>query len=689
MTAGAGAGAALWVGEIYLLGISHGLPLRSESLFAWSVGAAVGGLATLPASALLSRTPIFASRWLSAVPIGLATLMVLAFAHQQYLPGSMEPASLAATAAIAAIAVGVWWIVGEPVGRALGGQVGATLLFVSLFIALVAVDRRGAGKISLWVPKAPETIAAAPYTRPGTRQLIVMGVDGGSWRDLEHLIDSGRMPNLESLLQRGQHGVLNSSIDAMSPVAWTTLLTGKPPEEHGITGWEFSTSINRRVDTVWGELDQRGWSVIVANVPGSFPADRLHNGKMFAGFPLPTGSRSNRGWLLTADRDTDPLGPRAVAFMPDESWQQVKLEDLPAGFALEPTLTHLLIRMLPRALVHHILLAISAQTYVELEFQHSSDGRLRVRPAGQESPLIELTANSWSDWLIASRGDERLLFKLRRIDESPQVSVFVTALFHESSQGSSQPADLIGTAASEGFPYIAEGTGWQIFYEPRSLHALREHQADLEEGRALAVERLMKGTAWDAVFYVFTATDRIQHAFRKFLEPDDYAKIYSDSSMAHQLPSSDLTRQHRDAIDRSYLQFDAVLGRLAKLADEDTLILIISDHGSQSGPNGVSPTAGIHHADGMYLIAGPGIMAARAGVMAPSINQVDIVPLMLSHLGIVTTRSWPPQLSPAPSVQARAVAGDRRNNEAQRSDGSREKVGDAILEQLRSLGYVE
>ena len=110
-------------------------------------------------------------------------------------------------------------------------------------MSTVAVDRRSFLKLL-----AGGTLAAAgcglPLTScaPGgstTRQrVIVLGLDGLDPTMLEALMAAGRAPNFRRLAAMGCFHRLRTTMPALSPVAWSSFITGHTPGGHGIS-WLF------------------------------------------------------------------------------------------------------------------------------------------------------------------------------------------------------------------------------------------------------------------------------------------------------------------------------------------------------------------------------------------------------------------------------------------------------------------
>src|SRR5262249_36901627 len=67
--------------------------------------------------------------------------------------------------------------------------------------------------------------------------LLVVGLDGADWEVIRPLIREGRLPHLARLVGEGTSGTLLSEPPLLSPIIWTTLATGRPPTEHGITSF--------------------------------------------------------------------------------------------------------------------------------------------------------------------------------------------------------------------------------------------------------------------------------------------------------------------------------------------------------------------------------------------------------------------------------------------------------------------
>lgn len=118
--------------------------------------------------------------------------------------------------------------------------------------------------------------------RPRDR-VIVLGLDGMEPTVVDRMIDEGALPSFQRLRDGGASGLLRSSRPILSPIIWTTIATGKPPDQHGIghfvatnpqTGKQLPvTSRMRKVKALWNILSDAGRSVAVVGWWATWPAE--------------------------------------------------------------------------------------------------------------------------------------------------------------------------------------------------------------------------------------------------------------------------------------------------------------------------------------------------------------------------------------------------------------------------------
>jgi predicted AlkP superfamily phosphohydrolase/phosphomutase len=122
------------------------------------------------------------------------------------------------------------------------------------------------------------------------RRIIIIGLDGVPFGMLNELSSNGTMPNVGRLLSAGIFRKMESSIPEISSVAWSSVLTGSNPAEHGIFGFMdfapdsyriyFPNFDNLQKSPFWTNI--KGESVII-NVPSTYPVRKIR-GVHISGF---------------------------------------------------------------------------------------------------------------------------------------------------------------------------------------------------------------------------------------------------------------------------------------------------------------------------------------------------------------------------------------------------------------------
>lgn len=125
-------------------------------------------------------------------------------------------------------------------------------------------------------------------------KLVLIGLDGATFRVIKPLCDEGKLPNLERLITKGAHGVLESTFPPVTGPAWTAQATGKNPgktgvfdslrrtSEHNFDTKPFSSADIRKAGAYWDYLSNAGVRVGVVNYPFLYPPYEI-NGVMVSG----------------------------------------------------------------------------------------------------------------------------------------------------------------------------------------------------------------------------------------------------------------------------------------------------------------------------------------------------------------------------------------------------------------------
>jgi predicted AlkP superfamily phosphohydrolase/phosphomutase/Flp pilus assembly protein TadD len=131
-------------------------------------------------------------------------------------------------------------------------------------------------------------LAFAACSRSKPSRVIVLGMDGMDPRTVDLLMSEGKMPNFAKLRKDGAYAPLLSAEPLLSPVVWTTIATGKGPDQHRIghfvavneKGDQLPvTSSMRKVKALWNILSDAGRRVAVLGWWATWPSEKV-NGAM-------------------------------------------------------------------------------------------------------------------------------------------------------------------------------------------------------------------------------------------------------------------------------------------------------------------------------------------------------------------------------------------------------------------------
>ncbi|HEV2719649.1 MAG TPA: alkaline phosphatase family protein, partial [Thermoanaerobaculia bacterium] len=117
-------------------------------------------------------------------------------------------------------------------------------------------------------------------------RVIFIGLDGADWQLLDRLAQDGTMPNLAALVRDGSRGPLLTQHPPLSPLVWTTMMTGVSPLRHRILDFtrynpvtrqrEPITSDERAVPAIWNMVSSAGRRVDVVGLWATYPPEKVN-----------------------------------------------------------------------------------------------------------------------------------------------------------------------------------------------------------------------------------------------------------------------------------------------------------------------------------------------------------------------------------------------------------------------------
>jgi len=412
------------------------------------------------------------------------------------------------------------------------------------------------------------------------KKVIVIGLDGLEPGIVEAMLGRGELPNLATIQAAGGYTRLKTTYQAQTPVAWSSFTTGTNPGGHGIfdficrdpqtylpdvalTRFERPKSmlaqprvVNRRQGLpLWQPLSKAGIPSTILRCPCTFPPETLQ-GRMLAGVGVPDlrGSQS-KGTFYTQDR-------AAVA---EENEQLVLLD---SGSQLATRVIG------PR----NTRVSPASDTYCEIRVQVDQAARKLVIHTGGAPAHIEVPEKSWSEWV-------RFKFKFSMLQSvtgiariyvrqlEPYLEFYVSAvnfdpaapMFPVSAPGdyARELADNIGLFSTLGMAEDHTGLNNGRLDEAAYLQHCELVLSERERAMRFELDRFTEGL----FFMLFDTPDRVQHMLWRFrdrehpnFEPDQWPGF--------------ATR-----IEEHYRRCDALLSAALDKSDENTLLIVLSDHG--------------------------------------------------------------------------------------------------------------
>lgn len=293
----------------------------------------------------------------------------------------------------------------------------------------------------------------------------------------------------------------------------------------------------------------------------------------------------------------------------------------------------------------------------------------------------------------------------------------------------SQPAESInGVTVSNVFCKVTSPhhTPWRIV--PRSVHpaALVETLADLRvhagelTGQDLAPflpnlaaidQKADKRPVQLAAILAETITVHAATTWLMEHEPWDFLAVYQPAIdmaghyfMRYRAPRLDSVSEqdfanYKDVMNGVYCFHDLMLGRIIDLAGPEATVMLISDHGFESGrfrpqtEHGTKDDAPLlwHRSHGILCMAGPGI---RGDELVHGASLLDIAPTVLTLFGLPAGDDMPGRVLAEAFEEPVAIPRiptweQGVPNEAGESHGEDAWAAAAVMAQLADLGYID
>ncbi len=464
------------------------------------------------------------------------------------------------------------------------------------------------------------------YKAALVKRVVVVGLDGLEPTLTEEFLEEGILPNLGKLRQDGTYMRLGTTWPPLSPVAWSSFATGTNPGKHNIFDFISRNPVDyrptmssvrirepkrkikvgnlvipiskpeltalRKSKPFWTVLGEAGIFSAVLRVPITFPPDRF-KGVQLSAMCVPD-LRGTQGMFTfyseqgqagtTGDGDTG--GDRIIA---------QRRGDVVESYVRGPV---------------NSLRTDRSELRLPFSVRKSGKGGGAVMTIGDQR--IDLPIGKHTEWVrisfkaapgIKVRGVCQFFLKQFepfelyctpvQIDPDKPVMPISHPVIYSSYLARSQ-----GTFATLG---LAEDT-WSLSEKLMGEDGFLAQAYEIHDERETMFFDTLDRVRQGLVVCVFDAPDRIQHMFWRFMD-DQHPALRPEQRASH-----------RDTIRDMYKRMDDLIGRVRAKLDDDTALIVMSDHGFKPFRRGVDLNAWLL-ANG-YLKLKDGATSSNAAYLA-------------------------------------------------------------------------
>jgi predicted AlkP superfamily phosphohydrolase/phosphomutase len=528
---------------------------------------------------------------------------------------------------------------------------------------------------------------------------LLIGLDGATFSVLDPYMQSGVMPNLAQIAGRGTRAVLRSIMPPLTPPAWTSLVTGKHPGQHGIFDFfqkeepgsvyfSFASSQQVGTSTIWTLASEQQQRVISLNFPLTFPPPPVE-GAVVPGGMMPWRQLRlgcHPPGLFERLQQLPSFKPREML---DMELEIKAIDGCPEDELADFVELHIRREQRWAEVLRYLMENEPAQLTAIMfdgvdKLQHLCwrfiDPACRPeRPSEWEAQMIELCERYFSslDTLIGGMVEQA----------GPQATVVFA-----SDHGFGPTQDVFHVNS-----WLEQG-GYLTWADGQSA----DERADTDVGFA-EMTRHVHALDWSrTVAYAATPSSQGIHIVDRTPGSEDPLPAEVRAKLTHEIAAKlrELRRPHDGAalIEEVWTRDQAFSGPFEALGPD--LSLVLADGGTMSILPSETVVArrpeprGHHRWEGIFIAAGPGI---RAGASVDELSIVDVAPLLLHRLGLPVPQdmagSVPQAIFEAGELERHPIVeGPASPPPPQGPAPSLELEPEeqaAVMERLRALGYVE
>ncbi len=451
-------------------------------------------------------------------------------------------------------------------------------------------------------------LMASTVLAADAKKVLVLGIDGLDPKLLQNFVDQGMMPNFKKLMDEGDFRPLTTSMPPQSPVAWATFITGMDSGGHGIYdfihrspssympkmsitetkspdwtvpvgNWVLPLSsgeihLLRKGKAFWQLLDDEGIPVTVFRIPANFPPTEM-GGKSLSGM----GTPDIRGTSGMFSYYTENLPAGSSDWGGGEAYPVEVVGNVVKAKLIGPKNTF---RREPVTKGDYVMKNSEGEPIyrtpdAEIDFTVYLDLERSAAKIVVQDDMIVLEEGQWSDWI---RVDFEMVpflagvsatckFYLKQVE--PEFQLYCSPLqinpeepampISTPDKWSNELFEQIGYFYTQELPEDTKALSNGVF---DGMEFWRQAQMVYEERRR-TLDYFLSEFEEGFLFFYFSSVDQQSHMLWRYVDEGH--------------PGFTPEERLNNSIGMIYREMDEALGTTLNRIDDDTVLIVMSDHG--------------------------------------------------------------------------------------------------------------
>jgi len=436
------------------------------------------------------------------------------------------------------------------------------------------------------------------YKKSRVDQMVIVGLDGMEPTLVEKFMTEGKLPNLSRLKKEGSYAHLKTTIPAISPVAWSSFMTGSHPCKHNIfdflsrnpknylpelsSAWignpkkflplgKYKIPLSkpvikgmRKSIPFWKFLGEAGIFSTILRIPVTFPPEKF------------------KGHLISGMCAPDLKGSQGTFTFYTSEKEKAKIDE--GGVIIPLTISDNKIETYISGPENSLL---KKEEELKLLLKITLDSNNKTANLNISGKKFVLKEKTLSDWVkITFRPG--LGIKVRAIcrfyisEISPNFKMYLSPLNIDPEKPAlpiSHPfiysiyiAKLLGSFTTLGEADDTWALNEGILDEDTFIKLAYDNHKESEDMLFNAMDKTKKGV----VACWFQVTDSIQHMFFRYLD-----KKHPALKVGQNIKSA-------KTIEELYINMDKLVGKVRDKLSKNSCLVIMSDHGFKQFRRGVN-----------------------------------------------------------------------------------------------------